>query len=138
MGIVQQNPQSVKTFTNIAIEGQYPPSFAHFRTEMKFMNKDSSGNYPSSRTFTDFNQSSDLSDAEFRQNEGVYYAPILRNRLEPAPASYISTTYDTNGVTGEKLVNPFLLFMLEFDETSQVKTRFVDMTYIIQRGHKTI
>lgn len=101
------------------------------------MDRNSSGEYPTSRTYSDFTQSSDLSDADFRQYEGVYYAPIYRNRLEPAPSSYVATTYDTNGMTGEKLLNPFLLFMLEFDETNKVKVRFADIAYSMQKGHKT-
>ena len=136
-GIVQQNPMIVKRFNGITIEGNYPPSFIHFRTEAKYMDRNSSGEYPTSRTYSDFTQSSDLSDADFRQYEGVYYAPIYRNRLEPAPSSYVATTYDTNGMTGEKLLNPFLLFMLEFDETNQVKVRFADIAYSMQKGHKT-
>lgn len=136
-GIVQQNPMIVKRFNGITIEGNYPPSFIHFRTEAKYMDRNSSGEYPTSRTYSDFTQSSDLSDADFRQYEGVYYAPIYRNRLEPAPSSYVATTYDTNGMTGEKLVNPFLLFMLEFDETNKVKVRFADIAYSMQKGHKT-
>lgn len=136
-GIIQNNPQIVKAYNSITIEGNYAPSFVHFRTEAKYMDRNSSGDYPSSRTYSDFIQSSDLSDTDFRQYEGVYYAPIYRNRLEPSPSSYVATTYDSNGMTGEKLVNPFLLFMLEFDETSQVKIRFADIAYSVQKGHKT-
>ena len=136
-GIVQQSPQLVKSYNSITIRGNYPPSFAHFRTEAKYMDRNSSGDYPTTRTYSDYNQSSDLSDSEFRQYEGIYYAPIHRNRLEPAPSSYVSATYDTNGMTGEKLVNPFLLFMLEFDETSKVKVRFADIAFSAQKGHKT-
>ena len=136
-GIAQQSPQLVKSYNSITIRGNYPPSFAHFRTEAKYMDRNSSGEYPTTRTYSDYNQSSDLSDSEFRQYEGIYYAPIHRNRLEPAPSSYVSATYDTNGMTGEKLVNPFLLFMLEFDETSKVKVRFADIAFSAQKGHKT-
>jgi hypothetical protein len=136
-GIAQQSPQLVKSYNSITIRGNYPPSFAHFRTEAKYMDRNSSGDYPTTRTYSDYNQSSDLSDSEFRQYEGIYYAPIHRNRLEPAPSSYVSATYDTNGMTGEKLVNPFLLFMLEFDETSKVKVRFADIAFSAQKGHKT-
>ena len=105
------------------------------RTTGKYMDRTSSGQIPANPTYSDFIQSSDLSDSEFVQKEGHYYAPILRDRLEPAPSSYNATTYSTNSLTGQKLVNQFLLFMLEFDTTSKIEVRFADIGFIAQRGH---
>lgn len=128
-------PSAVKSFGFIAIEGNIPPSFIHLRTSGKYMDRTSSGEIPSSPTYSDFIQSSDLSDSEFIQKEGHYYAAIFRDRLEPAPSGYNSNTYSTNSLTGEKLINQFLLFMLEFDTTSKIKIRFADIGYTAQRGH---
>ena len=128
-------PSAVKSFSFVAIEGNIPPSFIHLRTSGKYMDRTSSGEIPSSPTYSDFIQSSDLSDSEFIQKEGHYYAAIFRDRLEPAPSGYNSNTYSTNSLTGEKLINQFLLFMLEFDTTSKIKIRFADIGYIAQRGH---
>ena len=114
-------PSAIKSFSFIAIEGNIPPSFIHMRTTGKYMDRTSSGQIPANPTYSDFIQSSDLSDSEFVQKEGHYYAPILRDRLEPAPSSYNATTYSTNSLTEQrKLVNQFLLFMLEFDTTSKI------------------
>lgn len=128
-------PSAIKSFSFIAIEGNIPPSFIHMRTTGKYMDRTSSGQIPANPTYSDFIQSSDLSDSEFVQKEGHYYAPILRDRLEPAPSSYNATTYSTNSLTGQKLVNQFLLFMLEFDTTSKIEVRFADIGFIAQRGH---
>ena len=134
--ISKQGPSAVKVFHSLAIEGDTPPSFAHFRTEGKYMDRNSSGDVLSNPTYSEYIQSSDLSDYEFRQLEGVYYASILRDRLEPAPASYDATTYDSNMITGQKLINQFMLFTLEFDNTSKLKVRFADIGFNVQRGHK--
>ena len=87
-------------------------------------------------TYSEYSQSSDLNDTDFRQYEGVYYAGLYRDRLEPSPSSYVATTYDSNMITGEKLINQFMLFTLEFDNTSKLKVRFADVGFNVQRGHK--
>lgn len=134
--ISKEAPSAIKTFSNISVEGNVPPSFTHFRTESKYMDRDSSGNIPASPTYSDYIQSSDLSDSEFRQLEGVYYAGILRDRLQPAPSSYDEDTYNTNMMSGQKLTNQFMLFTLEFDNTSKVSVRFANIGFNAQRGHK--
>lgn len=134
--ISKEVPSAVKTFSNISVEGNVPPSFTHFRTESKYMDRDSSGNIPANPTYSDYIQSSDLSDSEFRQLEGVYYAGILRDRLQPAPSSYNEDTYNTNMMSGQKLTNQFMLFTLEFDNTSKVSVRFANIGFNAQRGHK--
>jgi len=134
--ISKQGPSAVKVFHSLAIEGDTPPSFAHFRTEAKYMDRTSSGAIPSNPTYSDYVQSSDLSDSEFRQLEGVYYAAILRDRLQPPPAGYDAAVYNTNMLKGEKLINQFMLFTLEFDNTSKLKVRFADIGFNLQRGHK--
>jgi len=134
--ISKEVPSAVKTFSNISVEGNVPPSFTHFRTESKYMDRDSSGNIPANPTYSDYIQSSDLSDSEFRQLEGVYYAGILRDRLQPAPSTYNEDTYNTNMMSGQKLTNQFMLFTLEFDNTSKVSVRFANIGFNAQRGHK--
>lgn len=136
VSLSKQMPSAVKAFSTLAIEGDNPPSFSHFRTEGKYMDRTSTGEIPTSPTYSEFLQSSDLSDSDFRQYEGVYYAGILRNRLEPSPSAYVSNTYNENMIKGEKLINQFMLFTLEFDNTSKLKVRFADIAFNIQRGHK--
>ncbi len=136
VSISKQVPSAVKVFQSIAIEGDTPPSFAHFRTESKYMDRTSAGAIPTNPTYSEYLQSSDLNDTDFRQYEGVYYAGLYRDRLEPSPSSYVATTYDSNMITGEKLINQFMLFTLEFDNTSKLKVRFADVGFNVQRGHK--
>ena len=136
VSISKQLPSAVKVFQSIAIEGDTPPSFAHFRTESNYMDRTSAGAIPTNPTYSEYLQSSDLSDTDFRQYEGVYYGGLYRDRLEPSPSSYVATTYDSNMITGEKLINQFMLFTLEFDNTSKLKVRFADIGFNVQRGHK--
>ena len=100
------------------------------------MDRTSTGDIPTNPTYSDYIQSSDLSDSDFRQYEGVYYAGLLRDRLEPPPSSYDADTYNENMIKGQKLMNQFMLFTLEFDNTSKLKVRFADIGFNVQRGHK--
>ena len=135
--IAKEAPSVIKTFNGLSVQGNIPPSFSHFRTESKYMDRNSSGIVPSDPTYSDYIQSSDLSDSEFRQLEGVYYSAILRDRLEPPQSSYNSSAYDTNMMSGQKLANEVMLFTLEFDNTSKLNVRFVNIEFSPRRGHKT-
>ena len=135
--IAKEAPSVIKTFNGLSVQGNIPPSFSHFRTESKYMDRNSSGVVPSDPTYSDYIQSSDLSDSEFRQLEGVYYSAILRDRLQPPQSSYNSSAYDANMMSGQKLANEVMLFTLEFDNTSKLNVRFVNIEFSPRRGHKT-
>lgn len=136
MSLTRNAPSLVKSFDSISFETNQPPTFMHFRTESKYMDKTSAGEPKATATYSDFIQSSDLTDEDLRQYEGHYVGPIMRNRLEPPLSSYNEQTYFNQGATGERLISNFLLFMLEFTQTDKVKLRFANILFSPQTGNK--
>ena len=136
MSLTRNAPSLVKSFDSVSFETNQPPTFMHFRTESKYMDKTSAGEPKATATYSDFIQSSDLTDEDLRQYEGHYVGPIMRNRLEPPLSSYNEQTYFNQGATGERLISNFLLFMLEFTQTDKVKLRFANILFSPQTGNK--
>jgi hypothetical protein len=136
MSLTRNAPSLVKSFDSVSFETNQPPTFMHFRTESKYMDKTSAGEPKATATYSDFIQSSDLTDEDLRQYEGHYVGPIMRNRLEPPLSSYNEQTYFNQGATGERIISNFLLFMLEFSQTDKVKLRFANILFSAQTGNK--
>lgn len=108
-------PQIPKVYDNLVVEANMKPTFVYLYND-----------YPNQ-------QSSDLTDISFRDKEGVFYAPILRNKLIPT-----ATGYDTDGLlTGEKMRNVAMFIMLEFTvTTTPLELKFLYINFKISKGHK--
>lgn len=103
-----------KVYENIMVEGNLKPNFVYFYNR-----------YP-------IQQSSDLTDENFRDYEGLWNSFILRNKLVPT-----ATGYTTDGLmTGEKLRNVAMNIMLEWNvSTQQLQLKFVTVGFSISRGY---
>lgn len=106
---------STKVYESVSVEGD-TPDLVHVRTEVPNI------------------QSSDLRSADFRNNEGVKYAPILRDRLSPNTAG----TFDQKVYTGDMVRGEVGLFQGVFFTPSTKKIwKFVNLGFIPSRGHNT-
>jgi hypothetical protein len=110
-------PQVPKSYNNMTIQANMKPDFVYLYND-----------YP-------YQQSSDLIADSFRSLEGVFYSPILRNKLVPT-----ATGYTIGGLlTGEKMRAESLKVMMEFDVSQkQLEFRFVDFGFSMSAGHTTI
>jgi hypothetical protein len=110
-----ESGNSTKVYESLSIEGD-TPDLVHVRTEVPYV------------------QSSDLRSADFRINEGVKYAPILRDRLSPNTAG----TYDQKVYAGDMVRGDIGLFQGVFFTPSTKKIwKFVNLGFIPSRGHNT-
>jgi len=116
MVIANQLPQRPKVYNNVSVEANMKPSFTYFYNDYPYV------------------QASDLEDIDYRDLEGVFYAPLYRNKIVPT-----ATGYNTNGLlTWEKLRNVAMKVMFEFDVSSvPLELKFVNIGYQISRGHTT-
>lgn len=116
MVIANQLPQRPKVYNNVSVEANMKPSFTYFYNDYPYV------------------QASDLEDIDYRDLEGVFYAPLYRNKIVPT-----ATGYNTNGLlTSEKLRNVAMKIMFEFDVSNvPLELKFVNIGYQISRGHTT-
>lgn len=116
---------TTKVYESISIEGD-TPDIMHIRTEVpNIQSSDIRGSSLVQQT---------KMAGEFRVNEGVSYAPILRDRLSPnASGSYDQKLYIGDDVRGE-----VGLFQGVFSKPSTAKLwKFVNIGFIPSRGHNT-
>lgn len=116
---------TTKVYESISIEGD-TPDIMHVRTEVpNIQSSDIRGSSLVQQT---------KMAGEFRVNEGVSYAPILRDRLSPnASGSYDQKLYIGDDVRGE-----VGLFQGVFSKPSTAKLwKFVNIGFIPSRGHNT-
>jgi hypothetical protein len=101
----------VKTYTHVSVEGTVAPTYFHLRTESPFV------------------QSSDTYKSEFIRKEGVYNAPIKRDRLTPS-----NSGYELNLLKGDLMRGQIAKLHLEFGETNKIKLNKFDLGYNISKG----
>lgn len=116
MGIINEPPTGLKVARTLAIEGNQPPTFTHFRTENPRV------------------QSSTVSTAKYVEREGVYYGAVLRDRLSPNATG----TADQKMITGDPIRGVWIKFNLEFNYQTQLQFRFVTVGYSSSMGHNNI
>jgi len=109
-------PQRPKVYDNISVESNICPNFVYLYAD-----------YP-------YQQSSDLVDTDFKDLEGVYYAAIYRNKLTPTAIGFTTDSL----LTGEKMRNVAMYFMVEFPATTQpLALKFLNIGFGLSRGHQT-
>jgi hypothetical protein len=111
MYAVNPDPGSIKTFYSLALEANRKPLFVHFRTD----NPDV--------------QSSDLIPDDFAVKEGIYTAPIFRDRLDPNEEG----SYEEKQMKGSRLFGKYLLVMAEIEAGGAIK--FSNVSHRINEGH---
>ena len=114
--VLNENPMVVKEMRGVAIEGERP-YFIHIQNQRPHL------------------QSSDLYSSEFENKEGVYYSPVLRDRLTPR----FEGEYLLALVAGDYIRGQFIEFMFEWDVSSrQMEINFLDFVYSISSGHTNL
>jgi hypothetical protein len=109
--IMQQVP---KVYDNLLVESNLMPNFVYFYN-----------NYP-------YIQTSDLTDVDFRDVEGIWYASILRNKIVPT-----ATGFTTDGLlTAEVMKNTNMYVETRFSPTSTpLELRLLQLGMSISKGH---
>jgi len=109
-------PSKIKTELALAVEANMPPTFVHLRTETPNV------------------QSSDLEDTDFRTREGIYYAPILRDRLSPnvigGPLEKLRK--------GDRMRGPWMYIMAEWDTDELLQLKFINIGHRVAAGHQFV
>lgn len=111
-----EDPSKIKTWQSISVESNFKPSFVHLRTDTPNI------------------QSSDLDTSDFVTREGIYYAPILRDRLSPN----VTGTALEKLKKGDKMRGPYIYVMLEWDTEALLQFKFVNVGHNITAGHPAV
>lgn len=115
MCVANGQPNVPKVYDAVAVESNLRPLFFYFYNY-----------YP-------HQQASDLTDISFYDKEGVWYSPILRNKLIPTATGFVTTGL----LGGEKMRNVAMLAMIEFESTDvQLNLMFLTFMFSFSRGHR--
>lgn len=71
--------------------------------------------------------------ADFEEKEGVYYAPIYRDRLSPN----IAGDYNQKMMAGDWMRSTAMNFQLHFSGPSKLELKFINLNYRTSLGQKT-
>lgn len=112
MLIANADPTVPKSYQGLTVESDVKPAWVHLRTE-----------YPSV-------QSSEINPEDFSTKEGIFYAPIKRDRLSPN----CTGDYNLKRLKGQKMRATTMKILLKF--TTAVKLKFIDLQYRISSGHR--
>jgi hypothetical protein len=112
--IVNEEPNIVKQFVTLSVEGNMQPSWTHQRCELPFV------------------QSADLVD-EWIDREGVLYSQINRDRLSPN----VTGTFDEKAYTGDVMRGQWLKVYARFTTRELLQIRFFNVGFSPSLGHKT-
>jgi len=115
MCIFNQEGTVPKVYNAVKVEANILPSLTYFRSEVPYV------------------QGSDLMDYDYRDLEGMYYATLYRNRIQPTATGYTTTSL----LTGEKMRTYALRTLIEFSLTNNVplQLRYLTLEYNMSRGH---
>lgn len=110
-------PNVPKVYKNIAIEANLLPTLTYMLSEQPYL------------------QATDIMDYEYSAREGVYYAPIKRNKIVPT-----ATGMNTSGLmSAEEMRTPALRVMLEFTvTTTPLQLRAAIVGFNVSKGHTNI
>jgi hypothetical protein len=110
------NPKLIKLYKSVSVEGNMAPMYTVFYTQ-------------------DPNeQITDLVETDWVNQEGVWKAAILRDRLSPNVAG----TAEVKLFRGDEIRTPALKVMMEFTTTTKkLKLKFVNIGFHESVGHKT-
>lgn len=114
MGVGNQQVTKPKVWQNFFAEANETPSFIYLMSL-----------YP-------YTQSSDLLTYDFENKEGVWYAPIYRNKLDPAFNNFSQAL-----IAGEKMRTTAIYYMAQWAGGSLVQVKFVNLGYTVSLGQKT-
>ena len=107
-------PQVPKVYDNILSESNLIPTFVYFYNDYPYL------------------QTSDLDDTSFKSVEGIWYAPILRNKIVPT-----NTGFTTDGLfTSEVMRNVNMYVLAQYHPTTTpLELRIIELGTSISKGH---
>lgn len=112
MDLSNQQLNKPKVYNNFSVEANLPPSRVYFMTRYPFV------------------QVSDLVSTDLVPKEGIWYAPIYRNKLDPAFTSPTAAL-----IAGEKMRTTALYIMTQWDATKGlVQAKFLNIGYTPSLG----
>lgn len=118
--IINEEPNIIKEYLTLSVEGNQTPNFVHFRTEMP--------NIQSSDVLFD-------TDVAWVNREGVRYPKngIMRDRLSPNTTG----SFNEKLFKGDKMRGNWLKIWVEFNTAGLLQIRFFNVGYIKSIGHNT-
>lgn len=115
MFLSNQQINKPKVYNNFSVEGSDAPSLVYFMALYEYL------------------QSSDLVQDSFENKEGVFYAAILRNKLDPG----FQHNFPAALIAGEKMRTTALYIWAQWDATSGlVQIKFCNVGYTLSLGQK--
>lgn len=115
MCISNEQAKKVKSYNNFGSQSNMPPSLVYFMSLYEFL------------------QSSDLYAYDFKNLEGNFYAPIYRNKLDPA----FDNNFGAALIAGEKMRTQALYIMAEYPATSGiVQVQVLGVGYTLSLGQQ--
>jgi len=113
MDLCNQQLNKPRVPNNYSVEGNKAPSLVYFMTRYPYI------------------QATDLLSSDFSNKEGIYYAAILRNKLDPA----FNNQYANALTAGEELRATAIYMMAQWDATQGiVQVKFTNISYTISLG----
>jgi hypothetical protein len=107
-------PSVPKTYHNLVLEASQAPAFTYLYSK------------------DPYEQCSDLVEGDWSESEGLWQAPLYRNKLVPQPNG---TVAQTGLLTGERLRSRTMLVLMEFEpDAMPLQIRFVTLSLIPSRG----
>lgn len=115
MFVSNQLPNKPKSYNNFSLESNVPPSIVYFMSLYEYL------------------QSSDLVTGDFRNKEGIFYATILRNKLDPA----FSGNFPAALIAGEKMRTTALYVMVQCTAIPGiVQIKYANLGFTVSLGQK--
>ena len=115
--VLNTPPNEVKVPEAISIEGDNAPSHIYIQNLRPYI------------------QQTDIDSTEFVEKEGIYYAPILRDRLTNGG---LEEDYLNNLVSGEKVRGQYIQIALVMDyPDDDFEINAINVKYTISSGHTT-
>lgn len=113
MDLCNQQLNKPRVPNNYSVEGNKAPSLVYFMTRYPYI------------------QATDLITADFSNKEGIYYAAILRNKLDPA----FNNEFGNALLAGEELRATAIYMMGQWNATQGiVQVKFTNISYTISLG----
>ena len=111
--VLNSSPGSVKIPDSISVESNNVPSHVYIQNLRPYI------------------QQTDISSDEFRDKEGIFYAPVLRDRLTNG-----STEYQENLLKGEKIRGQYIQIALIMDyPDDDFEVNAINVKYTMSSGH---
>lgn len=106
-----------KVAQNLTLEANHAPAFTYLRSEVPY------------------EQGTDLMDYEWKDSEGVWYATVKRNKLQPTATGFTATSL----LSGERMRSIAFHVLMEFSiGATLVQIKKITIGHQLSRGHQNL